>query len=80
LYLWKREEVPEMEYHFADVMNFQISVIIYIFASVLAIILVIGVILLPLIGILSTIIIVLNTIRVLNGKAYDYPMTIKFIK
>lgn len=80
IYLWKKEEVPEMETHFTDVMNFQISVIVYIFASVIAILIIIGAILLPIIGIASTIIIVLNSIRVLNGKAYNYPFTIKFIK
>lgn len=80
IYLWKKEEVPEMEQHFTDVINFQISIIVYIFVSILAIMLVVGIILLPLIGILSTILIILNTIRVLNGKPYEYPLTIRFIK
>lgn len=80
IYLWKKEEVPEMETHFMDVMNFQISIIVYIFASVLAIVLVVGILLLPLIGVLCTVVIVLNSIRVLNGKAYEYPLTIRFIR
>lgn len=80
IYIWKKEEVPEMEPHFTDVMNFQISVIIYILISVFAILIVVGIVLLPLIGILSTFFIVLNTIKVLNGKAYKYPLTIRFIK
>lgn len=80
IYLWKKEDVPEMETHFADVMNFQISIIVYIFASILAVILIIGIVLLPLIGVLSTVIIFLNSIRVLNGKSYKYPFIIRFIK
>ncbi len=80
IYIWKKEEVHEMETHFADVMNFQISIIIYILLSVLAVLLVVGVVLLPLIGILSTFFIILNSIKVLNGKAYHYPLSIKFIK
>lgn len=80
IYLWKKEEVPEMDRHFADVMNFQITVIVYIIASVLAVILVIGIILLPLIGIASTVLIIVNSVRVLNGSPYNYPLTLKIIK
>lgn len=80
IYIWKKEDVPEMETHFADVMNFQISVIVYILLSVLLVALVIGILLLPLIGIFSTVFIVLNAIRVLNAHPYNYPLTINFLK
>jgi len=80
VYIWKKEDVPEMESHFADIMNFQISIVVYILLSVLAVLLVVGIVLLPLIGILSSFFIVLNSIKVLNGKAYHYPLSIKFIK
>lgn len=80
VYIWKKEEIPEMEPHFTDIMNFQISIIIYILCSVLAVLLIVGVVLLPLIGILSTFFIILNSIKVLNGYAYHYPLSIKFIK
>jgi len=77
VYLWKKEEIPEMEEHFTHVMNFQISVIVYILVAIFTIVLAIT---LPLIGILSTVFIVLNSIKVLNGKAYHYPLSIRFIK
>jgi transcriptional regulator with XRE-family HTH domain len=80
VYLWKKEEVPDMEKHFTDVMNFQISVIVYILVSVAAVLIVVGVVLLPLIGIASTAIIILNSIKVLNGNEYRYPFSIKFLK
>jgi len=77
VYLWKKEDIPEMEEHFTHVMNFQISVIVYILVAIFTIVLAIT---LPLIGILSTVFIVLNSIKVLNGKAYHYPLTIRFLK
>lgn len=80
IYIWKKPEVPEMQIHFKDVMNFQLSLLVYLLASLVLVMLVIGVVLLPLIGVLSTAIIILNTIKVMNGQSYKYPFSIRFLK
>ncbi len=80
LFIWKKPEVPEMQSHFKDVMNFQLSLLIYLLGSLVLVMAVIGVILLPLLGLFSTAIIILNTIKVMNGEAYKYPLTINFLK
>jgi transcriptional regulator with XRE-family HTH domain len=80
IYIFKKEEIPEMKTHFNDVFNFQLSMILYILISVVLVVIIIGVFLLIAIGIGSTVIIVLNSIRVLNGDPYKYPFTIKFLK
>lgn len=80
IYIWKRPEIPEMQSHFKEVMNFQLSMLIYILGSLILVMAVIGVILLPLLGVLSTAIIILNTIKVMNGDPYKYPLAIQFLK
>lgn len=80
IYIIKKDEIPEMKTHFNDVFNFQLSVIVYILISIVLAILIIGAFFLIAIGIGSTVIIVLNSIRVLNNEPYKYPFTIRFLK
>lgn len=82
LIIWvlKKDEVPEMDQHGRDVMNFQISIAIYLFAGALSVFLAVGILLLPLLGIFSTFVIIINTVRVLNGNSYKYPLSIRFMK
>lgn len=82
LIIWvlKKDEVPEMDEHGRAVMNFQISMAIYLFAGALAIFAAVGIIILPLLGIFSTFVVIINTVRVLNGSSYKYPLSIRFLK
>ena len=82
LIIWvlKKDEVPEMDKHGRDVMNFQISMWIYLFAASAMIFLAIGILILPLLGIFSTFVIIINTVRVTNGNSYKYPLSIRFMK
>lgn len=80
VYFWKKSEVDEMQSHFNDIMNFQLSMLVYILASLVLGLLIIGIILLPLIGLFSTFMIIINSIKVMNGQEYKYPLSIKFIK
>ena len=80
IWIYKREEVPEMESHGRDVINFQLTMCIYLFGLSALIILVIGVPLLILLGWYIGIITMINTIRVATDRDYRYPLTIHFIK
>jgi len=80
VWIWKKDELKGDEQHYKDVMNFQLSILVYILGSLALSIIIIGIILLPIIGIFSTVIIILNTVKVSSGQDYKYPLTIKFLK
>jgi len=80
IWIWKKEELKEYEDHFKVVMNFQISMLIYIMASLFLVLIVVGIILLPLIGIFATAVVIYNSVKVINGEAYHYPFTIKILR
>jgi len=80
IWIYKRDEVPEMKRHGPDVINFQLTMCIYLFGLSALIILVIGVPLLILLGWYIGIITMINTIRVATDRDYRYPLTIHFIK
>ena len=80
IWLWKKDQIKDIDKHAKDVINFQITMWIYLFAGTLLIVLIIGIPLLIFLGIFSSIIIVLNTIKVLNKQPYKYPFTKQFLK
>lgn len=80
IWILKRDVIPGMNQHAKDVMNFQISMVIYLFASALLILVAVGIFLLPLLGIFCTFVIIINTLKVLGGNPYHYPLNIRFIK
>jgi transcriptional regulator with XRE-family HTH domain len=80
IWLFKKDELMEYEQHFKDIMNFQLSIFIYLIASAILLIVLIGLPLLIFIGIFSQVVIVLNTIKVMNRQSYNYPWTIQILK
>jgi transcriptional regulator with XRE-family HTH domain len=80
IYLIKRDEVDEMNSHGRDVLNFQITMWLAMFFFAIPPILIVGIFILPLIGIFTTVYVIINTIRVMNDSPYHYPLTIQFIK
>lgn len=77
IWIWKKEKVKDIREHAIDVVNFQISILIYILISSL---LFFGLPIAILWGIYSTIVILINTIKVINNQSYRYPLTIKILK
>ncbi len=80
VYILKKDEIPEMEQHGKDVLNFQLSMWIYLFSSSLLVIVLIGIPILIFLGIFSSIVVVLNSIRVITGQSYRYPLSIRILK
>jgi transcriptional regulator with XRE-family HTH domain len=80
IWAWKRDEVEEMRQHCIDVLNFQLSMIVCLFAAVMLIFVVIGLVLLPALGIFISVMAVLNAIRVAMGQEYRYPPMIRFLR
>ena len=80
VYLMKRDEVAEMKSHGRDVLNFQLTMWLVMFFFAIPPILIVGIFVLPFIGLFTTVYVVINTIRVMNDSAYHYPLSIQFIK
>ena len=80
IWLYKRNELLEYEQHFKDVMNFQISMFIYLFGSVILLAILIGLPLLIFLGLFSQVVIIINTIKVMNRQSYRYPLNLNIIK
>jgi len=78
--LFKKDDVPELDTHGKDVLNFQISMMIYLFASSMLIFVLIGLPILILLGWYTAFITIFNTVRVALDYSYKYPLTIQFLK
>lgn len=80
IWIWKKEELKDHEDHFKAVMNFQISMLIYLMAALFLVLIVVGVVLLPLLGLFSTAVVIYNAVKVINGEPYHYPLNLKILK
>jgi len=80
IWLWKKDEVKNIDKNAKDVINFQLSMWVYLFSAAILLLIIIGLPLLIFLGIASSIIIVLNSIKVMNKQPYKYPFTIQFLK
>jgi len=80
LWLTKKDEIEGMDEHGKQILNFKISMFIYMIASVFLLIIGIGLVGLIVFGILSFIFPIINAINVSNGKKPNYPLSIEFIK
>ncbi len=80
IWIFKKDDSASIGKQGVDVLNFQISMCIYLFASSLLILVVIGIITNILLGIYITSITIINIIRISSGLDYSYPLTIRFVK
>ena len=80
LWLTQKDKIIDMDEHGKSIINFQISLILYIIISIPGILLFgLGIITLILTGILGFILPIVNAIRASNGESPSYFMTIRFI-
>ena len=76
LWIWKRDKVENINMHAYDVMNFQLSMTLFLLPCMLFSIYPFLVLLI----VYSQVIIIVNTVRVTNGHPYKYPLSIRFLK
>ena len=79
-WLIKRNESAVIDAEGKKALNFQISVLIYAIISFLLTFVVIGMILLPAVGIFSLVMIIIAAVKTNNGEDFNYPLSINFIK
>ncbi len=79
LIVWqvKKDDDPFIDQHGKRAFNFQLSMLLYAAALCLTII---GVFLTPVVGILDIVFTIIAALRASDGKDYQYPLTIPFIK
>ncbi|MCK5455915.1 MAG: DUF4870 domain-containing protein, partial [Melioribacteraceae bacterium] len=80
IWAMKKDENPEIDRQGKDVINFQISMMIYLFVSAILVFAIIGIVFLLLLGLYITVITIINSTRVVMEKDYKYYLTIKFVK
>ncbi len=80
IYLLKRDEMPAIEEHGKEALNFNLSLTIYIILAAFLSIILIGIPILIGLVILSLVATILAAIKADDGELYRYPLTIRFIR
>ncbi len=83
LILWSvnKDRVQEMDAHGKEIVNFQLSVLIYGICCIPLIILFgLGILGLIILGIISVVFPIINAIKASNGEIPSYPFSIQFLK
>ncbi len=78
--LLKKDISAEIKTICYDILNFNISFILYTIVGAIAIVILIWLVLLPIIYITWVILLIIGAVNHFHGKRYSYPMTIKFFK
>ncbi|MEN8138620.1 MAG: DUF4870 domain-containing protein [Bacteroidota bacterium] len=79
IWMSKKDEIYDLDRHGKDIINFQLSMLLWGIISFLLFFIFIGYILLVIIGLISVIYPIVNAIKVNDGRPYHYPLTIKFL-
>ena len=80
IWLIKKDELPGVNDHGKEALNFQISMTIYFIIAVVLVFVVIGIPLLIVLWLADLILIIIAAIHANDGKSYRYPMTMRFVK
>jgi len=75
----KKHELPGIEVHGRNVLNFIISMLFYSIIAILLCFFMIGFALLPILGLIGIVFPIIGGIKANDGIAWSYPMMIKFI-
>ena len=82
LIIWmvKKDQYPFVDHQGKESLNFQITVFIAAVVAGILMLVGIGFILLPVVGLASLVFIILASIAANNGQAYVYPISIRLIR
>lgn len=80
IWLIKKEEMPFVDYHGKEALNFQISMAIYSIISLILMVVFIGFVLIFVVLIVDVVLTIMAAVKANNGEYYRYPLTIRFIK
>lgn len=80
IWLIKKNEIPSVDAHGKESLNFQISILIYAIISGILVLVLIGFVLLCAVGLMSLICVIIASVKASNGVPYRYPLTIRFLQ
>ncbi|MBE0598889.1 MAG: DUF4870 domain-containing protein [Desulfuromonadales bacterium] len=80
IWLLRGEKYPLVNDQGKEVLNFQISVTLYLVVSAILALAVIGFVLMGLLALFHSIVMIVAAVRAKGGERYRYPLTIRFIK
>lgn len=80
IWIWKKDDDPDIAQQGIDVLNFQLSMCVYLFSAAILIFVVIGIVILPILGMYCFWITIINVIKLAMDQDYNYPFTIEFFK
>jgi uncharacterized Tic20 family protein len=80
MWLLKKEEHPFVDDQGKESLNFQITATIALCVSFALCFVLIGLLLFPLVGIVTVVLTIIGAIKANEGVAYRYPFTLRFIK
>jgi uncharacterized protein len=69
---WVRRQAVES-------LNFQLSILVYAVVSGVLVLLLVGVVLLPLVGLMWLVFTILGSVRAADGRDYRYPLTLRMV-
>jgi uncharacterized protein len=79
IYLMKKDESPFVAEQSRESLNFQISMTIYALVSGVLTLILIGFLLLAAVWVAGVVLTIIASVKVANGEAYRYPLTIRLI-
>lgn len=77
IFIIKKDESKFVSAHAKESLNFQLTLMLVFIGLIIT---VIGILLIWLVGIFMLIMVIVATVRASEGKLYNYPFSIKFIK
>ena len=80
VWLYKRDDSPEIDAHGKEALNFQISMLIYNIVAAFFCLVLIGFFFLAILWVLNAVFVIIASIQASDGKFYRYPMTIRFLQ
>lgn len=81
IWLMKKDTMPQVDVHGKEALNFQITVLLALIVSFLLTFVLIGLVLLPIVGIGALVLTIMAAIKVSNGElGYRYPFALRLIK
>lgn len=79
IWLIKKDEMPFVDEHGKEAVNFNITVAIVLVFCFILTFLFIGILLLPILGIVFLIFTIIAAVKASNGESYEYPVSIPFV-
>jgi uncharacterized protein len=86
IWLLKKDEFPELDSHFREAINFQISMFLYLVAAIVVVVLTIGlgvVIAIPavaIIGILDVLFPLIAGVQAYEQRTFRYPLSLRLVR